>query len=271
MVNQKIALVIDDDEQIVQSVKLILREELNYLVLTATKSETAVELAQHYLFDLLILDLHMPKLDGFQVLELVRKKQPRVKVMVVTGLYDQYRDRFEHVKVDKIIEKPIEPPQFVEEVLALAGGVDLTTAVETDRIPKAKILLVDDEVELCEPFKEFILLDKPNQYEIEIAKDGREGLLLNNEFEPDIVFFDIKMPHMAGPEMADKIKKGEGHKPKLFVAITADGYQEVIKGIERLGYTVFAKPFNIERVVKFIREKCLALGLFAMANEEAGE
>lgn len=261
MANQKIALVIDDDESVVNSVKLILKEELNYLVLAATQPEVAVDLARSYAFDLLILDLHMPRLDGFQVLELVRKKQPQVKVLVLTGLYEQYQDRFKHVKVDKIIEKPIEPAQFAKDIVALAGSVELP-AVDTKRIPKAKILIVDDEVDLLELFKEFILEDKPSQYEVEIAKDPKEGLLLNNEFEPDIIFFDIKMPHMLGTEMIDEIKKGEGNKPKLYVAISADGYQNIVEGIMQLGYPVFTKPFNIDQVLKFIREKCLELGLF---------
>lgn len=266
MANQKIALVIDDDEAVVNSVKLILKEEANYLVLGATDPQVAVDLAESYAFDLLILDLHMPKLDGFQVLELVRKKQPHVKVVVITGLYEQYQDRFKHIKVDKIIEKPIEPAQFAQNIVAIAGSVDLPTAVETDRIPKAKILIVDDEVDLLEPFKEFILEDKPNHYEVEIAKDGKEGLLLNNEFEPDIIFFDIKMPHIIGTEMVDQIKKGDGNKPKLYVALSADGYQNIVEGMEKSGYTVFTKPFNIEQVLKFIREKCLELGLFTMTQ-----
>lgn len=266
MASQKIALVIDDDEAVVNSVKLILKEELNYLVLGATVPETAVDLAKNYAFDLLVLDLHMPKLDGFQVLELVRKKQPQVKVVVITGLYEQYQDRFKHVKVDKIIEKPIEPLQFAKDIIAIAGSVDLPVAKETDRIPKAKILIVDDEVDLLQPFKEFILEDKPNNYEVEIAKDGMEGLMLNNQFEPDIIFFDIKMPHMMGTEMVDKIKKGTGHKPRLCVALSADAYKELVEQIENLGYTVVAKPFNIEKVLAFIREKCLELGLFTTAN-----
>lgn len=267
MVNQKIALVIDDDEAIVNSVKLILKEELNYLVLAATDPEMAVDSAKNYAFDLLILDLHMPKLDGFQVLELVRKKQPHVKVVVITGLYEQYQDRFKHVKVDKIIEKPIEPPQFAKDIIAIAGSVDLPAAEETDRIPKAKILIVDDEPDMCETLKEFIVEDALNRYEVEIAKDGSEGILMNNEFEPDILFFDIKMPHMTGIEMMDQIKKGGGHKPKLCVALSGDGYHSLIVEIEGRGYTVFTKPFRIEKVLDFIREKCLELGLYTTANE----
>ena len=270
MAGQKIALVIDDDEGVVSSVKMILKEELNYLVLGATNPETAVDLARSYAFDLLVLDLHMPRLDGFQVLELVRKKQPQVKVVVVTGLYEQYQDRFKQVQVDKIIEKPIEPAQFAKDVVAVAGSVDLAAADTAGRIPKARILIVDDEIEMCEPFRELILENQPNQYEVEIAKDGREGLALNSEFEPDIVFFDIKMPHMTGPEMVDEIKKGTGHKPRLFVALSADGYHEVVNEIKRQGYSVFVKPFNLEKVLKFIREKSLELGLFTKANEAGG-
>src|SRR3989338_9244938 len=93
MANQKIALVIDDEQEVVDLVKDLLKDELHFLVLTATDPTVAADLAQSYVFDLLILDLHMPKLDGFQVLDIVRRKQPAIKVMIITGLYEQYKDR----------------------------------------------------------------------------------------------------------------------------------------------------------------------------------
>ncbi|MFA6601054.1 MAG: response regulator [Candidatus Omnitrophota bacterium] len=266
MSNQKIALVIDDDQGVVNSVKLILREELNYLALGATNPETAVDLAKHYSFDLLILDLHMPKLDGFEVLELVRKKQPLVKVVVITGLYEHYQERFAQVKVDKIIEKPIEPARFARDIVAVAGQVDLPVIKDAGKTVKAKILVVDDEEEFCEAFKEWLTEDASlSQYEVEIAQDGREGITMNNQFEPDIVFFDIKMPHMNGLEMVECIKKGNGHKPRLFVALTADAFQNVLEDIKSQGYMVFSKPFRIEQVLEYLREKCLDLGLYKTA------
>lgn len=270
MVNQKIALVIDDDESIVNAIKLVLKEELNYLVLGATKPEIAIDLAKSYAFDLLILDLHMPRLDGFQVLELVRKKQPHVKVVVVTGLYEQYQDRFQHIKVDKIVEKPIEPAQFTKDIIAIAGSVDLPKKDESELVPKAKILIVDDETEVGETFKEFIVEDTPNQYKVEVAKDGKEGLLLNNEFEPDILLFDIKMPHMTGLEMVDQIKKDNDHKPRLYVAISGDGYHKIVSELESMGYFVLTKPFRAEVALAFIRRKCLELGLSVTSNEAEG-
>ncbi|OGW84448.1 MAG: hypothetical protein A3C35_02865 [Omnitrophica bacterium RIFCSPHIGHO2_02_FULL_46_11] len=262
MANQKIALVIDDEPDVVELIKDCLKEKLHYLVLSATDPEVAVDLAQSYLFDLLILDLHMPKLDGFQVLEMVRKKQPDVKVMVITGLYERYKERFKQVRVDKIIEKPFEFPKFEEEVVSLAGAVDRKT-LEGDAgfIPKAKILLVDDEREQCEALQEFILEDKPNCYEVEIAEDAEEGIQKTNEFEPDIILFDIKMPHLRGDEMMERIKKGDGHKPKLFIAISAIGLQDTIHAVEAAGSLYITKPFRIEEVLRVIRKNCRELKL----------
>lgn len=260
MVNQKIALVIDDDPDIVQAIKDILREELRYLVMAARDPVTAVELARNYLFDLLVLDLHMPKLDGFQVLDLVRAKQPRVKVMVVTGLYEQYKDRFKDVRVDLIIEKPIDPVLFQSQVKTLAGSVGAVIEEEVKVIPKAKILLVDDEEDVCDTFKEFILEDKPNRYEVETARSAAEGMKLNHDLKPDMIFFDIKMPHFSGLEMMQKIRAEKAHEPLLCVAMTADPDQKAMKQIEALGYQVIMKPFRPEQVLSFIRQKCIELG-----------
>jgi len=264
---QKIALVIDDDPDIVEEVKYTLKKQLQYLVLAATDSETAVDLSKSYAFDLLVLDLHMPKLDGFQVLEEVRKKQPQVKVIVITGFFDQYKDRYKNAKVDKFIQKPIDPVSFSKDVIAIGGSVDLPAVKEADKTPKAKILLVDDEKEICESLQEWLVEDGSSEYEVEIAESGKDGISLNNQFEPDILFFDLKMPHMSGIEMVDHIKGGSGNKPKLYLALSADGYQAVIDDIESRGFTVFTKPFRIEKVLEYLREKCLELGLYKTTEE----
>lgn len=262
MVNQKIALIIDDEPDVVEVVKDCLKNELHYLVLSATDSQVAVDLANNYLFDLLILDLHMPKLDGVQVLKTVRQKQPDIKVMVITGFYDRYRESLKHVRVDKIIEKPFEFPKFEEEIIALAGSVDKKAAVsERKAIPKARILLVDDEREQCETLKEFILEDKPNFYEVEIAENAEEGIVLNTEFKPDLILYDIKMPHLRGDEMMFQIQSGNGHKPRLFVVISAIALPETIDRLEQAGCPYITKPFRIEELLKLIHDKCIDLKL----------
>jgi len=261
VVNQKIALVVDDERDVVEVISDSLKSDLHYLVLPATNPETAVDFAKNYLFDLLILDLHMPKLDGIEVLNLVRKRQPDVKVMVITGLLDQYKERLEHLKVDQIIEKPLDFRQFQKDVTRLAGFTERESQKDSGQTPKAKILLVDDEREQCETLKEFILEDQPNQYEVELVDKPEDGITLCNEFEPDIVLFDIKMPHLRGDEMIQKIKSSGNHQPKLFIAVSAIGLPETINRLKKLGCLYVTKPFRIEELLKIVRDKCVELGL----------
>ncbi len=270
MVNQKIAIIVDDEIEVVNILKELLQNELHYLVLTATDPQVAVDLAKRYLFDLLILDLHMPKLDGFQVLDIVRTKQPEVKVIIITGLLQRYEEKLKRVQVDKIVEKPIDFNEFKTDVISIAGSVE-TERTLTKLVPKAKILLVDDEKEQCEYLKEFILGDKPNYYEVEIAETAKEAFELNNEFAPDLVLFDIKMPNMRGDVMMEQIKAGEGHKPKLFIALSAIALTETIERLKEAGCPYITKPFRIEELLELIRDKCLELNLVNYPSESAAE
>ena len=245
-----------------KSWKDLLKDELHYLVLTATDPTVAADLAQSYVFDLLILDLHMPKLDGFQVLDIVRRKQPAIKVMIITGLYEQYKDRLNRIRVDKVIVKPFDFPSFQADVLRVAGSVEaVSKPAETRLLPKAKILLVDDEKEQCQYLKEFLLNDQPSKYEVELAENAEEGIVKTNEFEPDLILFDIKMPHMRGDEMMDRIQGGDGHKPRLFVVISAIALPDTIERMEQKGCLYVTKPFRVDEVLALIRQKCIALGL----------
>lgn len=258
---QKIALVIDDDPGIVAVIKDLLKERLQYLVLEATDPQRAVDLSRSYAYDLLVLDLHMPKLDGFQVLEEVRKKQPHIKVIVVTGFYERYQERYQHARLDKIIEKPLDEAFFTRSVLSACGSAVNAQPPEMGCLTRAKILIVDDEPEICEALKDWLLEDSMSDYDVEIAGDGQQGLIMNEQFKPDILFFDIKMPHMSGLEMVSAIQSRAGHQPKVYVALSADGYQAIVEDIESRGFILFTKPFRIESVLEILRTKCLEHGL----------
>ena len=60
-----------------------------------------------------------------------------------------------------------------------------------------KILVVDDEVEVCNVLKEFLSL---KGYEVHIAFDGIHAIQAVKEFWPQTVFLDVKMPGMDGIE-----------------------------------------------------------------------
>ncbi|MBI4549034.1 MAG: response regulator [Ignavibacteriae bacterium] len=80
-------LVVDDED----ALRTVLSSELSgagYEVSTASDGEEAVSVVQNRKFDLVLLDIKMPKMDGFEVLKFVKKNFPTIKIIMLTGFAD---------------------------------------------------------------------------------------------------------------------------------------------------------------------------------------
>src|ERR1017187_4583809 len=77
-------LVVDDDRPIRSLCRLTL-EESGYLVSEATNGKNALAAIEETEFDLIVLDLSMPDMDGFEFLKGVRAKSPKPKLLVISG------------------------------------------------------------------------------------------------------------------------------------------------------------------------------------------
>jgi len=110
-------IVVDDEETILNLVQRIL-EEAGYNVVTATNGQEALDKISQLDVDLLLLDIMMPGLDGFQVLNLLRK-QSDIPVIMLTG-----EDKVANVRdalnlgADDYITKPFRPLELVARIRA---------------------------------------------------------------------------------------------------------------------------------------------------------
>ena len=104
---QKI-LILDDEQDILEIYQEILaRLPSQPEIHTSDSGARAIAVLESELFNLLLVDLRMPQMDGFQVLAIVRRKFPSLRVAVVTGAEDeQFRARAYAMGVDLYIEKP---------------------------------------------------------------------------------------------------------------------------------------------------------------------
>jgi CheY-like chemotaxis protein len=107
LARQKI-LILDDEHDILEIYQEILaRLPSQPEIHTADNGARALALLESDTFSLLLADLRMPQMDGFQVLAIVRRKFPSLRVAVVTGAEDeQFRARSYAMGVDLYIEKP---------------------------------------------------------------------------------------------------------------------------------------------------------------------
>lgn len=114
---------------------------------------------------------------------------------------------------------------------------------------KAKILLIDDEVDLVETVK---LRLQTNDYEVMVAYDGQQALEKLGDFKPDLVILDIKLPTMSGEEVYKLLKLNPITEKVPVILFTASkGDDELVK-IGAEGF--LRKPFESKELLETIQK-----------------
>jgi DNA-binding response OmpR family regulator len=105
-----------------------------------------------------------------------------------------------------------------------------------------KILVVDDEPEVCTLMEHFLT---GRGYEVRIAENGRLGLLALDTFTPDVVLLDMHMPEMDGVETLKRLAARAPTLPVIMVTVNDD--VETTARLLQLGAADYVpKPFNLE-------------------------
>ncbi len=82
-------MIAEDQELIRQSLEIMLSNKPELEIIgTAANGRETVELAQRLLPDVILMDIRMPELDGVQCIELIKQKQPQIKIIVLTTFDD---------------------------------------------------------------------------------------------------------------------------------------------------------------------------------------
>lgn len=126
-------ILVVDDEQSLREVLSIMLKRAGYAVTSAIDGEDAVELLQKEIYDLVITDLRMPKVDGLEVLRAVKSASPETVVLIITafasadsaveamkqGAYDYLTKPFQVDEVQLIIRNALEKRRLTTENMLL--------------------------------------------------------------------------------------------------------------------------------------------------------
>ncbi|MBI4231963.1 response regulator [Candidatus Peregrinibacteria bacterium] len=116
--------------------------------------------------------------------------------------------------------------------------------------PQPKVLIIDDEIDLCKLFKKIL---RHEGYTVYAAQSGTGGIKINEKSNPELIILDLKMPEMSGIETLRRIRKKD--KDVIVIILTGYGDAETIRNAADLNvYDYMSKPFNIEMILKIIRE-----------------
>jgi DNA-binding response OmpR family regulator len=138
------------------------------------------------------------------------------------------------------------------------AGDTTPTAVATAPAPAGKrvakgggkrVLLVDDDVEILESMRTVL---ESRGYEILVARDGNQGLLLAEKEEPDLVVLDMMMPKRSGFLVLEKLRRSRP-LPVRVIMITANEGSRHKAYAEMLGVDDYIrKPFAMDRLLSSI-------------------
>lgn len=83
--------------------------------------------------------------------------------------------------------------------------------------PPQKIAVIEDEVSICAMYE---LKLKHDGYDVRVAHNGVEGLKLCEDYSPDLILLDLRMPVMSGDEMLEKLRATKWGSSMRIVVLT---------------------------------------------------
>jgi diguanylate cyclase (GGDEF)-like protein/PAS domain S-box-containing protein len=244
-------LIIEDNATNMELMVYLLRA-FGYTPLSASDGEAGVEAAKRERPDLIICDVHLPKLDGYGVVAALKADPatsdiPALAVTALAMVGD--RERLLEAGFDSYIGKPIEPDTFVKQIESFLTG-EMSTPPKNDI---ATILIVDDHV----LNREFLMtLLGYGGYRLIEAADGAEGLKMALADKPDLVISDILMPNMDGYEFVTRMHEhpDTADVPVIFYTATYRE-REALAVAQSCGVRwVLPKPSDPDVIMRTVQE-----------------
>lgn len=242
-------IIIVEDEKIlgdILSKKLI---SSGYDVSLEVNGEAGLKKIKEIKPNLILLDLLMPKMDGYELLEIIKKDPEISEIPVIIISNSGYLVELDKAVTlgakDYIIKADFNLNDVIDKVRKNIGGPKVETATEPSQQPK--VLIVEDDVFLVSlAAKKF----EKDGYRIVFAPDGEQAVRLIEQERPDIILLDLIIPKMNGFEVLKKIKEDNllRHIPVIIFSNLGDD-ADIQKGKELGADDFFIKAnFTLEEV-----------------------
>lgn len=247
---KKILLV--EDEQFLSEMYQMKLESEGYDVFFAANGKDGLEIAIKEKPDLVLLDLLMPIMDGYEMLTELRKNKEtkNLKVCILSNLGQLSEiNRSKEIGIEGfLIKANLTPSQLVENVEKLLRGEKLLNGMRGKK--KKSVLLIEDENDIIEMYN--MHLSKAN-YDVGMARNGAWGLKLSREQKFDIIVMDMTMPAMSGYDMLKEIRSDSKNQETPIIVLSNSAQDKDIERAKKCGASRYLLKSGITPS-KLIRE-----------------
>lgn len=233
-------VVIDDNPQDSRMIRRLLQARKNYRVFEVNDPRDGLDIIKQRKPDLVVLDLMMPDLDGFTLLEMIKgdRAVAHIPVVVVSAktLTAADRQRLERYAESLWQKGSFSTRDLVEHVVSTLGG-NLGDAPELTRVsegqvvaaskdditltppPVQDILVIDDEPRDARLIRR--LLEATGRYHVIEAYDGESGWQAVLDHRPALVVTDLMLPDISGEDLLERLRNDERTRDLPVVVLTA--------------------------------------------------
>lgn len=223
-------LVVDDDLDTCANLADIL-SDLSYDVQTAPDATAALRLMGKQAFDVVLLDLKMPGMDGLQLYRELKRRSPSTVAILITGFADaETRERADQVGVWRILPKPIDVPALLPLI--------------SEAAKQPLLLIVDDDHDFCSSLCDVL---SERSFRVGIAGSAQEAVQQMDHQEFPIVLVDWQLPDVDGLTLLKQIR--EQHPQVRTILLTGHRHelserleQQAASGVD----VFFYKPLEMD-------------------------
>jgi len=249
ILERPLILVVDDSVEDRETLKDILVER-KYRAFVAKDGYEAIDIVRRSDFDVILLDIKMPGMDGMEVLEVVKEIKPDIGVVMMTGysseglagkslkkgaytcLYKPFLD------MEKLL-------RVIEEVREQRKGI----ASSWQRV---RILLVDEEANHREAISNILAGEG---YRIVPVGNGSEALKKADESFFNVALVDLELPDMSGIELATKLKENNRKTCVIMMSrFSALGLETLEESTREAIFDYLIEPIDPAQLKRIIKE-----------------
>lgn len=264
--NARILVIEDNQANIDLMVYLI--EASGHSALVARNGEDGLQLVRQERPDLIVCDIQMPKLNGYEVARILKAdpELQRIPLLAVTA-FAMVGDREKAVSsgFDSYLSKPIDPETFIREletfldpVLGAAAAPQQDAPLETrgnGAHPSPRILVVDNDRTNLDLAASLLGLAG---YTVDTNTDPDTAFASALAAKPDLIISDVCMPTSSGFEFIKKIKDDPGLRsiPFVFLTSTATDERARREGLALGAAHYLFRPIEMQVLLEIV-DRCL--------------
>jgi DNA-binding response OmpR family regulator len=242
-------LLADDSDLIHKHTRPIL-EEAGYEVIGAWDGEQALELARLERPDIVISDVEMPKLNGYELCRKIKEQHESASIpVVICSSLGEAADleRGFNAGADDYLVKPVLPEELTSRLHELLATRMLGT--------RERVLVVDDSAAIRHLVADCL---RRQGFCVDTAVDGQDGFEKARATPPDLVLTDYDMPRMTGFELVLALRRELATRDIPLVMLSARDSKRDQAQMRAAGLTSYlVKPFTTDKCIAIV-ERVLA-------------